>query len=221
MHHADIVTGPDGNLYVTSLSNGAVYMISSKNLGSNRAATASRPPKVATGPSDPATAASPSPSTAVQGLHFVPGPQINGSILNAAAAITNNDTWAVGDIATGSGATQTLAAHFNGTSWGVVPTPSVAGGVTFDASGVSNGVIRSNASTGAGASARTAAPTTAAPTKAMWASLDAAALDQLFAAAGKGDQPWALGGHRSRTHEPGALGGLDVLPEDIWSWDRA
>src|SRR5207253_4943685 len=27
----DIVTGPDGNLYVTSLSNGAVYMITNKN----------------------------------------------------------------------------------------------------------------------------------------------------------------------------------------------
>lgn len=27
-HLTNIVTGPDGNLYVTSLTNGAVYMIS-------------------------------------------------------------------------------------------------------------------------------------------------------------------------------------------------
>src|SRR5262245_9429997 len=34
----NIVTGPDGNLYVTSLSNGVVYMISSKMLSLHRAA---------------------------------------------------------------------------------------------------------------------------------------------------------------------------------------
>src|SRR5262249_8352153 len=41
----NIVTGPDGNLYVTSLSNGAVYMISNKNLKQ----TPSSPLKVAMG----------------------------------------------------------------------------------------------------------------------------------------------------------------------------
>src|SRR5262249_22489752 len=39
----NIVTGPDGNLYVTSLSNGAVYMISNKTLRPHRAATPSSP----------------------------------------------------------------------------------------------------------------------------------------------------------------------------------
>ncbi len=65
-----------------------------------------------------------------QSLHIVPSPFINNSTLSAAAAIADNDIWAVGSIA-GSSANKgvTLAEHFNGTSWSVVPTPSVKGGV--------------------------------------------------------------------------------------------
>src|SRR5207253_4240139 len=35
----NIVTGPDGNLYVTSLSNGAVYMISNSTMQAGRSST--------------------------------------------------------------------------------------------------------------------------------------------------------------------------------------
>ena len=56
-------------------------------------------------------------------LVFVPSPQVSGGSLAGAAAIADNDIWAVGGISTPSGQ-QTLAEHFNGTSWSVVPTPS-------------------------------------------------------------------------------------------------
>src|SRR5262249_61931198 len=49
---------------------------------------------------------------------------ISNSSLDAAAVLADNDIWAVGDIVTGSTTEQTLAEHFNGTSWSVVPTPS-------------------------------------------------------------------------------------------------
>src|SRR5262249_38361806 len=58
----DLVTGPEGNLYVASLSNGAVYRISNTGLGSAHAVTASSPLKAAMGNSDPVTVASPSRS---------------------------------------------------------------------------------------------------------------------------------------------------------------
>jgi len=56
-------------------------------------------------------------------LAFVPSPQVSGGSLTGAAAIAANDIWAVGNISISNGA-QTLAEHFNGTSWSVVPTPS-------------------------------------------------------------------------------------------------
>src|SRR5260370_40423370 len=66
---------------------------------------------------------------AQQGLHVVLSPFINNSSLSATAAIADNDIWAVGDIAGSSSSSDvTLAEHFNGTSWSVVPTPSVKGG---------------------------------------------------------------------------------------------
>jgi hypothetical protein len=59
------------------------------------------------------------------GLVVVPSPFISGSQLVASTAIASSDIWAVGEIFTQSGSTQNLAEHFNGTSWSVVPTPSL------------------------------------------------------------------------------------------------
>ena len=74
------------------------------------------------------------------GLHVVASPFISNSCLSGAAVIGANDMWAVGDIDTGTagcnpfqtvgtgsggGPFQTLAEHFNGTSWSVVPTPAL------------------------------------------------------------------------------------------------
>jgi hypothetical protein len=60
------------------------------------------------------------------GLVVVPSPVVNGSELFSAAVIASNDRWAVGFVAV-NGARQTFAEHFNGTSWSVVPTPSLKG----------------------------------------------------------------------------------------------
>src|SRR5439155_7990692 len=60
----------------------------------------------------------------VTSLHVVPSPFISNSSLDAAAVIADNDIWAVGLIGAGSGPFQTLAEHFDGTSWSVVSTPS-------------------------------------------------------------------------------------------------
>jgi hypothetical protein len=64
------------------------------------------------------------------GLVFVPSPQVNGGSLGPGAAIAANDIWAVGGINTSSGE-QTLAEHFNGTSWSVVPTSAPASNPKF------------------------------------------------------------------------------------------
>jgi hypothetical protein len=79
-------------------------------------------------------------SAGTRGLHVVPSPFINNSSLSAAAAIASNDIWAVGDIASGSGATQTLAEHFNGTSWTVVSTPTLNAALSGVAGAASNDV---------------------------------------------------------------------------------
>jgi hypothetical protein len=73
-----------------------------------------------------ALAAAPAAATAT-GLHVVPSPVINNSSLSGAAVIGPGDMWAVGAIGTGSGPFQTLAEHFNGSSWSVVPTPALNG----------------------------------------------------------------------------------------------
>jgi hypothetical protein len=70
-----------------------------------------------------------SQSSTGTGLHVVASPFISNSSLSAAAAITVNDIWAVGDIQTGSTTEQTLAEHFDGASWSVVPTPSFSNAV--------------------------------------------------------------------------------------------
>jgi hypothetical protein len=57
----------------------------------------------------------------LSGLVVAPSPRIAGR-LNATAAIADNDIWAVGsDQQLGN---PTLAEHFNGKTWSVVPTPS-------------------------------------------------------------------------------------------------
>jgi hypothetical protein len=46
--------------------------------------------------------------------------------------------------------------------------------------------------------------------------LDSTLVNQLFAAAGKADQPLWLGGRGSRTHKTALDGDLDVLLEGMW-----
>jgi hypothetical protein len=87
-----------------------------------------------------ALAAVPAAAASTAGLHVVASPFINNSCLSGAAVIGASDMWAVGDIDTGTfgcnpfqtvgtgsggGPFQTLAEHFNGTSWSVVPTPAL------------------------------------------------------------------------------------------------
>ncbi len=59
------------------------------------------------------------------GLHVVASPFSNNSSLSGAAVIASNDLWAVGTVSTGSESFQTLAEHFDGTSWSVVPPPAL------------------------------------------------------------------------------------------------
>jgi hypothetical protein len=47
--------------------------------------------------------------------------------LQAAAAVSTNDVWAVGAFTTAGGVEQTLIEHWNGTSWSVVSSPSPGG----------------------------------------------------------------------------------------------
>jgi hypothetical protein len=67
---------------------------------------------------------------AVTGLHIVPSPTVAQSFLNATAAITASNVWAVGET-TASAANKVetpLVEHFNGTSWSVIPTPALPPG---------------------------------------------------------------------------------------------
>ena len=61
------------------------------------------------------------PAAATSGLRVVASPFIANSSLAAATVIGPGDMWAVGTIGTGTGPFQTLAEHFNGTSWSAVP----------------------------------------------------------------------------------------------------
>ena len=92
------------------------------------------------------------PAAATSGLHVVPSPGITNSCLSGTALITSTDMWAVGDIGTGSGCNpfqivgggggpfQTLAEHFNGTSWSVVPTPALNAALSGVAGAADNDV---------------------------------------------------------------------------------
>jgi len=75
-----------------------------------------------------------------KGLHVVATPFIANSSLAAAAVIAPGDMWAVGAIGSGSGPFQTLAEHFTGTSWAVVPTPPLNASLAGVAGAASNNV---------------------------------------------------------------------------------
>jgi hypothetical protein len=57
------------------------------------------------------------------GIVSSPSPGASFSALYGGAVVSGNDVWAVGTFADGSGDYQTLAEHWNGSSWSVVPTP--------------------------------------------------------------------------------------------------
>jgi hypothetical protein len=80
------------------------------------------------------------PALGEQGLHVVPSPVVNGSELFGTAAIAHNDIWAVGEVLSSSGTSTTLAEHFDGTSWSVVPTPAVNDPLVAVAGSASNDV---------------------------------------------------------------------------------
>ncbi len=76
--------------------------------------------------------------SSTKGLHVVESPFITNSSLSGAAVIASTDMWAVGTI--GSGPFQTLAEHFTGTSWGVVPTPALNASLSGVAGAAGNNV---------------------------------------------------------------------------------
>jgi hypothetical protein len=66
-----------------------------------------------------------------QNLRVAPNPQIGAGQLNATAAIADNDIWAVGFSQNTNAPPvldSTLAEHFDGTSWRIVPTPALPSG---------------------------------------------------------------------------------------------
>jgi hypothetical protein len=64
------------------------------------------------------------PAATSTDFSVVPSPSVTGTLV-ATAAIADNDIWAVGR---GGGAPGTLAEHFDGTRWRVVPTPPLPSG---------------------------------------------------------------------------------------------
>ena len=93
------------------------------------------------------------PAAAAAGLHVVASPFISNSCLSGAAVIGPADMWAVGDIGTGGTGCnpfqtvgggfplfQTLAEHFNGTSWSAVPTPALNAALSGVAGAAGNDV---------------------------------------------------------------------------------
>jgi hypothetical protein len=56
-------------------------------------------------------------------LVTVPNLGGEGSRLSAITALSAHDVWAVGQTQQGDGSILTLAAHFNGSTWSLVPTP--------------------------------------------------------------------------------------------------
>jgi hypothetical protein len=134
---------------VTALSDGTVVAVgvgtnNSSDIVSNNAskwpsvsaATHRQDHHAPTGDVRPPAGAS--QSSTGTGLHVVASPFISNSSLDAAAIITANDIWAVGDIQTGSTTEQTLAEHFDGTSWSVVPTPSFSNAVLNGVAGAAS-----------------------------------------------------------------------------------
>jgi hypothetical protein len=64
-----------------------------------------------------------------------PGGTAYNNTLNAVAATSASNAWAVGDYITSAGASQTLTQHWNGTTWSTVTSPS-PGSNTNDLTGV-------------------------------------------------------------------------------------
>src|SRR4051794_41154715 len=72
--------------------------------------------------------ATPTGTPPVCGWSFVASPNhgTSGNILHAAAAISANDIWAVGQyVDDTSFKTQTLTQHWDGTAWTIVPSPNL------------------------------------------------------------------------------------------------
>jgi hypothetical protein len=149
--------------------------------------------------------------------------------LSGIAAIAANDIWAVGSFNTWPNGNDihTLTEHWDGTSWSIIPSPTAgflkAVSARSDGTVVAVGfttlpvpLIYQNA-----ASAPKTPTAVGAPTSTMPAPLDAAAVDQLFAAAIAANQPLSFSGHSARAHKVAANGALGVLPWDIGSWVRA
>jgi hypothetical protein len=155
------------------------------------------------------------------GIFPNPDPGTSFSALNGIAAVSASDIWAVGQVFG-----QTLTEHWDGASWKIINSPNpgaggnrlfgvtalstgtvVAVGDSVDSSGVSNGLILSNAPSGGGPKTAmigawrmpAAAPATPSPTAAQTTTpalpLDAALLDQFFAVPGNTDQLLPLAGH--------------------------
>jgi hypothetical protein len=76
----------------------------------------------------PSTSTFASPVNCDAGYHFVGspnGPVAGPNFLVATSAINAGDIWAVGNSTNGGGWDQTLAEHWNGTTWTVFPTPNI------------------------------------------------------------------------------------------------
>jgi hypothetical protein len=124
--------------------------------------------------------------------------------LSGIAAIAADDIWAVGSFADANNKEQTLTEHWDGTSWSIIPSPTA--GFLKAVSARSDGTVVAVGYTAAylpliyqnAASAPKTATTVAAPNTTLLAPLDAAAVDQFVAAAGKAGQSLSLIGHRPR-----------------------
>src|SRR6266568_3666637 len=75
-----------------------------------------------------------SPNTA-KAWHIVPSPnvQANYNALNGVVALSTTNAWAVGQESSYSNPNQALSEHWNGTSWSIVPTPTVGTESAFNA----------------------------------------------------------------------------------------
>jgi hypothetical protein len=105
--------------------------------------------RVHSGPQGATAAATPATSTT-----FSMVAQFNATF-GATVAIADHDIWAVGN-STASGTEQPFAAHFNGTSWSAVPTPTLShGGVFNDVSAVASNDVWAAGSRNVGSSFNT------------------------------------------------------------------
>ncbi|MGH2637289.1 MAG: hypothetical protein ACRDHU_14250, partial [Actinomycetota bacterium] len=72
--------------------------------------------------------------TCEAGWNVVQSPNAGGEVdngLSGLAVVSPNDIWAVGNFGTYGGQRSTLAEHWNGSSWSVVPTPNGANEVNW------------------------------------------------------------------------------------------